>query len=59
MVCAAFAGSVRIGFALLSRTAQLLKLNDPGMAWDLDEVASGGRRRHARSGIVCLPSNKN
>jgi hypothetical protein len=39
VVCAAFAGSVRIGFALLSRISQLLKINDPSLAWDLDEVA--------------------
>ena len=39
VVCAAFAGSVRIGFELLSRITHLLRENDPGMAWDLDEVA--------------------
>src|ERR1700692_1543610 len=39
VICGAFAGSVRIGFALLSRTAQLLKVDDPSVAWDLDEVA--------------------
>jgi hypothetical protein len=39
VVCAAFAGSIRVGFELLTRTAQLLKGSEPGMAWDLDEVA--------------------
>jgi hypothetical protein len=39
VVCAAFAGSVRIGFEMLSRITVLLKKEEPDMAWDLDEVA--------------------
>jgi hypothetical protein len=54
VVCAAFAGSVRIGFALLSRTAQLLKKNDPGIAWDLDEVANWWPQ-DAREVWNCMP----
>jgi hypothetical protein len=54
VVCAAFAGSVRIGFALLSRVAQLLKINDPGMAWDLDEVAKWWPQ-DAREVWNCMP----
>lgn len=54
VVCAAFAGSVQIGFALLSRTAQLLKRNDPGMAWDLDEVAKWWPQ-DAREVWNCMP----
>jgi hypothetical protein len=38
-VCAAFAGSVRIGFELLSLISQLLQNVEPGTGWDLDEVA--------------------
>src|ERR1039457_3505621 len=39
VVCAAFAGSIRIGFGLLSRITELLKPSEPGGAWDLDQVA--------------------
>lgn len=39
VVCAAFAGSVRIGFAMLSRISHLLKVDDSATAWDLDEVS--------------------
>jgi hypothetical protein len=39
VVCAAFAGSIRIGFAMLLRISQLLNDVEPGVAWDLDQVA--------------------
>ena len=38
-VCAAFAGSVRVGFELLSHIGSVLQNVEPGGGWDLDEVA--------------------
>jgi hypothetical protein len=39
VVCAAFAGSVLIGFKMLSRITIRLKMDEPGMAWQPDFVA--------------------
>jgi hypothetical protein len=39
VVCAAFAGSIRIGFAMLLRISRLLNDVEPGEAWGLDQVA--------------------
>ena len=36
---AGFSGSVRIGFSMLSGLSQLLHGDEPGMAWDLSQVA--------------------
>lgn len=38
-VCAAFAGSVSVGFEMLARITQLLQGGEPGGAWDLDVVS--------------------